>query len=89
MIGPGGRGSGLLKVIASSPRARITALCDINVDNLNSAAEIAKDDKPKLFTDYRKMLDYKELDAVFVATPCHLHKEMFVAVLQSGRHCFD
>ncbi|UCD27417.1 MAG: Gfo/Idh/MocA family oxidoreductase [Planctomycetota bacterium] len=88
MIGTGGRGTAILNALKNVPGARVTALCDIDAKNLNQASEIVADDNPKLFKDYRKMLDFKDLDAVFVATPCHLHKVMFVAVLKSGRHCY-
>ncbi|MHC4673980.1 MAG: Gfo/Idh/MocA family protein [Planctomycetota bacterium] len=88
MIGIGGRGQTVLKIIATTPGVRITALCDIDPESLNNAAEIARESKPKLFKDYRKMLEFNQLDAVFVETPCYLHKEMFVAVLQSDRHCY-
>ena len=38
------------------------------------------------YTDYYDMLDQAELDAVVVATPTHLHKDMAVAAFKSGRH---
>ncbi len=88
MIGTGGRGQGVLKAIHKSPGVRVTALCDIHAGRLNEAAARVEEDKPKLFEDYRKLIDYKELDAIFVETPCYLHAEMVIAVLASGRHCY-
>ena len=88
MIGTGGRGSGVLSAIHKSPGVRVTALCDLHEGRLNEAAKAVGDDKPQLFTDYRKLIDYQELDAVFVETPCYLHAEMVIAVLKSGRHCY-
>jgi len=88
MIGTGGRGGGVLKAIHKSPGVRVTALCDIHAGRLNQAAAVVEDDKPKLFDDYRELLDCQELDAVFVETPCYLHAEMVIAVLKSGRHCY-
>ncbi len=88
MIGVGGRGSGVLAAIHKSPGVRVTALCDIDNGRLQAAAKTVEENKPRLFGDYRKMLDHRELDAVFVETPCYLHKEMIVAVLASGRHCY-
>jgi len=87
-IGIGGRGSALLQIVCTTPGARVTALCDNEADHLNRANEMAKEDKPRLYGDYHEMLDDKDIDVVFVASPCYLHKEMFVAVLQSGRHCY-
>ena len=88
MIGTGGRGGGVLKAIHKSPGVRVTALCDIHAGRLNKAAAKVEQDKPKLFDDYHKLIDYPEVDAIFVETPCYLHAEMVVAVLESGRHCY-
>lgn len=88
MVGTGGRGTGVLKAIHKSPGIRVTALCDINRDHLNEAASVVEGDKPKLFEDYRKLVDHPEIDAVFIETPPHLHAEMVLAVLESGRHCY-
>jgi predicted dehydrogenase len=78
----------VLAAIDKSLNVRVTALCDIDNGRLQAAAKTVDGDNPRLFSDYREMLDYRELDAVFVETPCYLHKEMIVAVLGSGRHCY-
>jgi predicted dehydrogenase len=88
MIGTGGRGTGVLKAIDKVPGVRVTALCDINKKNLENAAGKVEHDSPELFEDYRKLIDKKDLDAIFVETPCYLHAEMMIAVLESGRHCY-
>jgi predicted dehydrogenase len=67
---------------------RVAALCDTNKEHLDKAAAVVAEDRPKLFENYREMLDFKDLDAVFIATPCYLHPEMAIAVLASGRHCY-
>jgi len=36
--------------------------------------------------DYREMLTNPEVDAVYVAVPHHLHREIYCAVIQSGKH---
>lgn len=87
-IGIGGRGFGVLGAINRAEGVRVTALCDIKQANLDRAAEAVKADQPKLFKDYRELVAFKDLDAIFIATPCNLHAEMAIAVLQSGRHCY-
>jgi predicted dehydrogenase len=42
----------------------------------------------KGFSDYRKLLESKEIDAVTIATPLHLHAEMVLAALSAGKHVF-
>lgn len=88
IIGVGGRGGGVLEAINRAPGVRVTAICDTHEGRLNKAAAAVEADKPTLFDDYRKLLDFKELDAVFVETPCYLHGQMVLDVLDSGRHCY-
>ena len=40
----------------------------------------------KGYTDYRKMIDEEDLDAVTVATPDHLHREMSIYAMERGKH---
>ena len=88
MIGTGGRGSGVLKAIANVKGVQVTALCDLDEGRLNAAAKSVEAHKPKLFKDYHRLIEHKDLDAVFVETPCNLHAEMVLAVLQQGLHCY-
>ena len=88
VIGTGGRGRQLLGSALQVPGSRATALCDISEDALGQAAEIAKEHKPKTYGDYKRLLEQKDLDAVIVATPPYLHKNMAIDVLESGRNCY-
>ncbi|MCX7705426.1 MAG: Gfo/Idh/MocA family oxidoreductase [bacterium] len=65
--------------------AKLVSICDINEDVLNSHC---KKYKVKGYTDYRKMLDSEDIDAVAIATPDHLHKEPCIYAAKSGRHIF-
>lgn len=87
-IGTGGRGRALLGHALKSPGVKITALCDIDPDARAKAARMASAHKPATFSYYKKLLEHKELDAVFVATPPYLHKHMVVDVMDSGRNCY-
>ena len=40
------------------------------------------------FSDYRKVLESKAVQAVLVATPSHQHKEIVLAALQAGKHVY-
>src|SRR5215204_4930839 len=88
MIGTGNRGSFVLKGILEQPNARVVALCDLKPDRLDTAATSAARDKPATYADWRRIIDRKDIDAVFVATPPHLHSEMAVAALQAGKHVY-
>lgn len=88
MIGTGNRGSYLLQGVLEQPDAEVAALCDIKPDRLDKAATAAKRDNPKTYTDWRQIIDRKDIDAVYIATPPHLHSEMAVAALKSGKNVY-
>ena len=89
IIGTGTRGAGThVPVLKAVPGAEIAALCDVSEERLGSAAARAgKDGKPPAtYDDYQKLLGSPDVDAVVIATPNLLHREMFLAAVQSGKH---
>src|SRR5689334_16450020 len=88
LIGVGNRGSYLLQGVLAQPTAKVMALCDIKPDRLDKAASAAARDNPATYSDWRKILDRKDVDAVFIATPPDLHSEMAVAALQAGKNVY-
>ncbi len=89
-IGVGNRGSYLLKNMLKVPGVKVVAICDIDPDNLKKAvdAATAAGNTPDPYTEFRKMLDRKDIDAVVIATPVDLHKEMAIASLEVGKHVY-
>jgi myo-inositol 2-dehydrogenase / D-chiro-inositol 1-dehydrogenase len=88
MIGTGNRGSYVLKGVMEQPNAKVAALCDLKPSRLDAAASAAAKDNPATYSDWRKIIDRKDIQAVFVATPPHLHSEMAIAALQAGKHVY-
>jgi predicted dehydrogenase len=88
MIGVGNRGSYLLRGVMEQPGVRVAAVCDIKPDRLDKAASTAARDKPVTSKDYREVLARKDVDAVYIATPCDLHPEMVIAALKAGKHVY-
>jgi myo-inositol 2-dehydrogenase/D-chiro-inositol 1-dehydrogenase len=88
VIGTGGRGRHLLGEALKVPGTRVTALCDIDPDALDQALKASSSHKPKTYSNYRKLLDQKDIEAIIVATPPYLHKAIIIDVLASGRHCY-
>jgi predicted dehydrogenase len=60
---------------------------DIYTRRLDEAKNIAPN--AKLYSDYRRLLDDKDIDAVLIATPQHLHCECFTAALDAGKHVYQ
>jgi predicted dehydrogenase len=88
IIGTGNRGSYLLQGVLLQPKAQVAALCDIKPDRLDKAATAAARDNPNTTPDWRRIIDRKDIDAVFIATPPYLHSEMAIAALKSGKHVY-
>jgi predicted dehydrogenase len=88
VIGTGNRGAYLVKGVLEQPGAKVVALCDIKPDRLDQAATIAARDNPATEKEWKKAIDRKDVDAVFIATPPHLHSEMAVAALKAGKHVY-
>ena len=89
-IGVGNRGSYLLKNMLKVPGIKVVAICDIDPEALKKAidAATAAGNTPEPYTEFRVMLDRKDIDAVVIATPVDLHKEMAIAALEVGKHVY-
>jgi len=86
-IGSGIRGTQLIDDFKSIPGLRMLAVCDLYDGCLQRAKEQIS---PGIQTgkDYRGVLDRKDVDAVVIATPDHLHKRMVLDALQAGKHVY-
>ncbi len=89
-IGVGIRGSFLLKHMLTVPGITVVAICDLDPARLQAAisAATAAGSHPEAYTEYRKLLDRKDIDAVVIATPVDLHKEMAIAALEVGKNVY-
>jgi predicted dehydrogenase len=88
MIGVGNRGSFLLQAVLHQPNAKVLALCDIKADRLDKAASAAAKDNPATYSDWRRIIDRKDVNAVFIATPPYLHSEMAIAAIRAGKNVY-
>ena len=85
VVGCGGRGGGNMNEVAKTEY--ITALCDVNGQNLAAAAAKHKD--AVTFTDFRKLFDNpKRFDAVVVSTCEHTHVYPTLTALKLGKHVY-
>jgi predicted dehydrogenase len=65
--------------------ANIVALCDADKGSLSRV--VREEPQAKTWSDYRKMLDQqKEIDAVFVSTPDHIHAPASMRAIKMGKH---
>jgi predicted dehydrogenase len=86
IIGAGGRGrylTGEFKEIG----AEMAAVCDIYEPNLQEGLKAANTGA-KSFSDYKKLLEDKTIDAVIVATPDHWHARMVIDAVEAGKDVY-
>jgi myo-inositol 2-dehydrogenase/D-chiro-inositol 1-dehydrogenase len=88
IIGVGNRGSSLLGGILNQPNAKMALICDLKPAQLDKAATAAAKHNPATTTEWRRVIDRKDIDAVYIATPPHLHAEMAIAALKAGKHVY-
>ena len=65
------------------PDVEVVAICDTNIVKAGAVAK--KFGIPQTFTDYRKMLQQKDINVISICSPNYFHKEQAVAALLSGR----
>jgi len=82
-IGVGGKGKGHIRLISEN----VGALCDVDSEQAGQAAKLV-DRKVPIFTDYRKLLEQKDIDAVVIASPDHWHGLMTVHACQAGKDVY-
>jgi predicted dehydrogenase len=91
IIGPGGMGSSHLSLLAARGDVRIAYVCDCDGERLKGAAnavEKAGREAPKAVKDLRNVLDDKQVDAVWIATPDHWHAPAGILACDAGKHVY-
>ena len=86
VVGMGQVGPVHARVISELRDLRLVSVCDIDEERARSAAE--QFSAEQWTTDYSNILQDEQVDAVFVCTPDHLHREPAVAVAEAGKHLF-
>ncbi|OQB31020.1 MAG: Inositol 2-dehydrogenase [Bacteroidetes bacterium ADurb.Bin174] len=86
LIGTGSRGLYHIHNLFLIPHAEIVALCDDYAPNLKAAAELVP--KARTYTDYRKLLEAKDIDGVIISSPLNWHAPMVLDSLAAGKHVF-
>lgn len=86
-VGVGNRGGQLLRQTIANPDVEIVALCDVDESILgNRVGELGR--HVAQYTDFRRLLDRRDLDGVFIATPDHWHAIQTVMACDAGLDVF-
>lgn len=86
VIGLGQQGRGLLIALARAADAPVVMVCDTYEPSHKRALETAP--KATATTDYKKVLDNPAVQAVFLATPTHLHRQIALDAVAAGKHVY-
>jgi predicted dehydrogenase len=87
IIGPGDRGREILQQALALPNVECVAAADIYTKALEAVKAIAPN--AKTYLDHHRLLDDKDVDAVLIATPQHLHCQHFTDALAAGKHAYQ
>lgn len=86
VIGLGAQGREILTQLNKLPNAPVVALCDNYRPAFRRALEAAP--KAATHTAPEELLARPEVQAVVVATPTHLHREIALAAMKAGKHVY-
>lgn len=91
VMGTGNRGSSLARGFARLPGAEVAYVCDVDERRVSdAAAEVGEiqNRKPTSVTDFRRILEDADVDALVVATPDHWHAPAAMLALDAGKHVY-
>ena len=90
-IGVGGMGGGhvrYIKDMCAEQNLQQIAVCDVWTKRRDWAKDTTGCDASQAYTDYRKLLENKDIDVVVIATPDHWHAPIAIAAMQAGKHVY-
>ncbi len=88
LIGCGVRGPQLIGSFQQLPGVRFTAVCDVHANRMAAAREQAGGTKVHAYSDYRKLIEDKNVDAVVVATNGHWKALPTIHACQAGKDVY-
>lgn len=84
IIGAGNVSARHIEAYQAHPDCELVAIADINEEQLKKRAAEYKIERA--YTDYREILEDKDIDAVAVVTPTFTHKDIVIDALKAGKH---
>jgi len=84
VIGAGGIGIHHLVSLSSCPRASSVAISETSAPRAKEASDRFR--IPRIYSDFRELLEQPDIDAVIVAVPNHLHARIAIEALQARKH---
>ena len=89
-VGLGQRGMSMIKTFLALPYADIVAVCDVYDDRVEEASKQIKEIRNfdvRKYRDFNKMLEDKNIDAIYVATSWEAHINQAIQCMEKGIQC--
>lgn len=90
-VGTHSQGTEHMKAMLGCENTVIDYICDVDSKVAAKTADLAKEmtgGRPKIYEDYRKLIEEKDLDVVTIATPDHWHAPMAIMAVKAGKHVY-
>lgn len=91
-IGLGNQGNAHMNWFNALPDVEIAALCDVDKVRLENTAnrlmKMNKNAPPDLYSDFRRVLERKDIDAISCATPDHWHALVAMSAFEAGKDVY-
>lgn len=90
-VGVRGQGNSHIRSYSAMPNVEIAAICDIDESVLDQRLQQVQNSgkkRPARYTDFRKLLEDKSIDAVSIATPNHTHALIAISACQAGKDVY-
>jgi predicted dehydrogenase len=87
VIGTGRQGRGDLRAFREQPDVEIAAVCDVYQPNLELGVKDSGG-KAQTYSDFRQVLDRKDIDVIIVGTPDHWHPLVMVEACKAGKDVY-
>lgn len=92
IVGLGGMGTQHLKWFAGLPDVEVVALCDVDKAHLDKSLQTLSGLNPQTkaqgYSDFRRVLDRKDIDAISCATPDHWHAQIAMLAFKAGKDVY-
>ncbi|MGD0756423.1 MAG: Gfo/Idh/MocA family oxidoreductase [Bacteroidales bacterium] len=91
VIGCNSRGASMAGTFARQPNTEVIYICDVENVAMQKGIKSVEDvtgKEPESVRDFRKILENKNLDAVYIATPDHWHAPASILSLKAGKHVY-
>src|SRR5207244_1956705 len=87
VIGAGARGLDPVRQALKTPNTELIAVADVYTRRHDEARNLVPG--VRAFSDHRRLLDLKDVDAVLVASPLHCHARHFLDTIAAGKDLYS